>query len=96
MITLARFVIRPTDDGRGDLILGALFKQQRPDLLRPGLVYEIREVMDTMVLTSVGDAAIGRNTKDSLMPHIHWLGTPDQILTSGGAHLLTREEYARR
>lgn len=92
MTPLARLLVRPTEDGRGDLILGVMFKKQVPDLLRPGLVYEVREVLGAAAIVSLGEAAIGRDAGASLIPGIHWLGTPDQILTTR-YWPLTRSEY---
>ena len=45
MKALARFAIRPADDGYtlGDLILGAMFREQDTSLLKPNHVYEIRD-----------------------------------------------------
>jgi hypothetical protein len=55
----ARFVIRPAGlPGQGDLLLGAMFVMQNKQLLRPGIVYEIREILDELVIVPLGPAAI--------------------------------------
>lgn len=96
MRTLGRFVIRPREEhGPGDLILGALFKHQNPDLLRPGLVYELRDVLDTLTIYPVGPTAIGHNRQTSRLTS-NWMHDVSAILdVEQGQHLLTIAEYAK-
>jgi hypothetical protein len=93
MKTLARFTIRPHEDGKGDLILGALYKAQNADLLKPGVIYEIREVMGELQIVDVGASAIRLNM--NLGPiHVCWQHSVDYILSvSGKVHLLTENEF---
>ena len=95
MKTLARFVIRPTDDGRGDLILGAMMKAQSASFLRPGVVYEIREILDMLTIKAVGETAIGVDARDSNIPYVHWSASADQILCYGSQFILTKDEYRK-
>lgn len=97
MKTLARFVVRPTMDGRGDMILGVMFKEQIPDVLAPNRVYEIREVMGVATLVDVGPSAIGDQPKDSLIPGVSWWSPAGDIPElSGGQFILTRDEITQR
>ena len=88
MDTLGRFVVRPQDGG--DLILGSMYKHQIG--LLPGHIYEIREVLDELVLVDVGKAAIGMTQKDSkITPNWGW--DANKILECGGnRYLLTEKE----
>lgn len=104
MKTLARFAIRPADDNysTGDLILGALYKEQDNTLLKPNNVYEIREVLGVLTLVDMGESAMGlypSQSKDQsfrrgLVPHSGWISDVGYILgVSSGQHLVTRQEY---
>lgn len=96
MKTLARIVIRPNDDGRGDLILGAMMKAQNHDLLAPGMVYEIRECMGDLTISPVGEAAIGMTNKDTHLADHNWCQSVDNILdTSGGRFIMTKDEVKK-
>lgn len=95
MKTLARFVIRPVNknDGPGDLILGTMFKAQDPELLKPGVVYEIQVIMDALIIRPVGPAAIGYDINTTYVPSCSWMHSVDHILEiAQGRHLLTRKE----
>lgn len=96
MQTLARFVIRPNEQGQGDLVLGAMFKAQNAELLSPNKVYEIREVVGTLMIVPVGDAHIANNKRPADDAHgICWGNDISYILDVGnGRHLLTVEETA--
>lgn len=106
MRALARFVIRPADDSMatGDAIIGAMFREQDPDFLRPNQVYEIREVLDTLVIVPVGESMMGmyppEATADvkskSLISGTGWINELSWIMgVGGGYHLVTREEWQR-
>jgi hypothetical protein len=93
MKTLARFVCRPTKDGRGDVILGVMFKDQNPDVLAPNRIYEIREIMGVATLVDVGEAAITDNPNTSLLPGCTWFSPFGDIPElSAGRFILTRDE----
>ena len=92
MQSLARFVIRPADGDKGDLLLGAMLKEQQPDLLRPGVVYEIREIFGVLTIAPIGEAAIGPR-RDTSMVGVNWAQDVSHLLNSAnGQYLLTREE----
>lgn len=92
-LTVGRFTIRPTTDGRGDLILGVMFKTQDGIELRAGHVYELREVLGVTTIVDVGPSAIALLPKDSYLPSTSWMNSVDDILgCSGGRFVLTREE----
>ena len=106
MKTLARFAIRPADNGytRGDLILGAMFKEQDTDLLKPNHVYEIREVLGVLTLVDVGESAMGMYPAEcktdtplkGMVSHAGWCSEVGYVLSvGGGRHLVTREECQR-
>lgn len=75
--TLARFVIRPSTKGQGDLLLGVMIKTS--GVLKPDRVYELREVMGVAVLVDVGPSAIRTDPKKSLL-HCSWAWTVNDIL----------------
>jgi hypothetical protein len=96
MRTLARFTIRPADESpdKGNLIIGALFKQQSP-LLAPGRIYEVRLVLGEMVIADVGPAAIEQSGQG--LVGACWNQDVNQILSvTQGAYLLTRSEAYNR
>jgi hypothetical protein len=106
MRALARFVIRPTDDNMttGDAIIGAMLREQDPDFLRPNQVYEIREVLDVLVIVPVGESMMGmyppEATADvkskSLISSTGWVNELGWVIDVGsGYHLVTREEWQR-
>ncbi len=87
---VSRFTLRP--DG---LVLGALFKDQPAGLLKPGVIYEIREVLGVLTIVEVGPAAIGHDRRDS-MTGVHWCNEVGFILNVGrGEHLLTQDEWTQ-
>ena len=97
---LARFVVRPQDGApegaRGNLLLGAMMKGPATDLLRPGTVYAIREVLGTLVIEPVGDAAIALDRSRSAVA-VCWGNGIDAILDgASGSFLLTHGEAAPR
>lgn len=93
MKTFGRFVIRPAADGvRGDLILGAMFKDQEDCPLKPGTIYEIRTWGGEIILKPVGEAAIG-DTREQSAVNVCWGSSIDRILDAGwGPHLMTKVE----
>lgn len=96
MKTLARFVVRPaSSEGKtpqGDLLLGSMMFNQKSDLLRPGEIHEIREVMGTLMLMPLGKAAIGMKRSDSSLG-VCWGNDVNQIITvAPGRFLLTKAE----
>ena len=105
MKTLARFAIRPADNGytRGDLILGAMFKEQDTDLLKPNHVYEIREILGVLTLVDMGESAMGmyppQAQLDSPLRGLvspGWCSEVGYVLGAGGGqHLVTRSEKER-
>ena len=106
MKALARFAIRPADDGytQGDLILGAMFREQDTSLLKPNHVYEIREVLGVLTLVDMGESAMGTYPANAtttsplkgMVPHTGWCSEVGYILeVSQGAHLVTRDEIQR-
>jgi hypothetical protein len=103
MKTLARFVIRPADSqySKGDLILGAMFKEQDTNLLKPNYVYEIREILDTLTIVNMGESAMGMYPIEAqldsplrgMVSHVGWCSEVSYILSvGGGQHLVTRTE----
>lgn len=94
-MTVARFTVRPTKGGRGDLILGAMFKHQG-DTIKPGRIYELREILETIVLVDIGPAAISDDPKTSYTREVSWGNDVNYILDMGSGHLLTVGEAAHR
>ena len=102
MKTLARFVIRPADNGytRGDLILGAMLQEQDTELLKPNHIYEICEVLGVLTLVDMGESAMGMYPPQAqLDSHLRGLVSPGwcsevgYVLSAGGGqHLVTRSE----
>ena len=75
-----------------------MFKTQNSDLLKPGIVYEIREVMDTLVIVPVGPSLLSasRTSPDAgdTLYGVSWSNDVSYILECVGKHLiLTRDEY---
>jgi hypothetical protein len=87
---LGRFVIRPRADGKGDLILGALAQSQGSHL-KPGVVYEFREILDSLLIVEIGSAAIAREREKNFP--VSWANDINTILETGKYHLLTKGEY---
>ena len=105
MKSLARFAIRPADDTyqKGDMIIGALFKEQDATLLKPNHVYEIQEIMGVLTLVDMGESAMGMYPVEAktCSPAKGWV-TPGwcseigHLLSVGqGNHLITRDEIQR-
>lgn len=94
MNLLARFTVRPTDknDGPGDLVIGVMLKKQN-NLLRPGRIYQISDIMDTLMIKDVGPSAIGYDRNYSCI-EVNWMHSIEQILCSGH-WLLTANEYSK-
>lgn len=96
MKVIARFVTRPTGkDGKGppDLILGAAFKGAESHI-KAGKIYEIRELLDELIVVEVGPAAIGWTHKTSLIGKVSWTNDVNYILEmSRRHHLLTVAEF---
>lgn len=106
MKPLARFAIRPADDAyaTGDLILGAMFRDQSSGLLKPNHVYEIREVLGVLTLVEVGESAMGMYPSNAtttsplkgMVPLVGWCSEIGYVLSVGqGQHLVTRDEFRR-
>ena len=105
MQTLARFAIRPADNqyDKGDLILGAMFREQDTSLLKPNHVYEIQEVLGVLTLVDMGESAMGMYPPGAqLDSHLRGLAYPgwcsdvSHVLGAGGGqHLVTRSEKER-
>jgi hypothetical protein len=106
MRTLARFAIRPADDtyAKGDLILGAMFREQDTNLLKPNHVYEIREILGVLTLVEVGESAMGMYPAEAhinsslrgMVSHAGWCSEVGYVLSAGGGqHLVTRSEKER-
>jgi hypothetical protein len=105
MQALARFAIRPADDGytSGDLILGAMFRDQSSGLLNPNHVYEVREVLGVLTLVEVGESAMGMYPPESTakgkskgLVGPGWCSEVGHLLdVSCGRHLVTCEEIQR-
>jgi hypothetical protein len=94
--SLGRIVARPTSDGQPDLILGACFKNQPEDGLRPGRVYELRSVFGEFQLVDLGPSALGETAEDSAILNANWHGSADHILDVAGKHLtLTKAEFVQ-
>ncbi len=97
MKPLARFVIRPDSKGKGDLIIGAMFKAQDANLLKPGVVYQVEESMGELVIRPVGEPALGESPSKSYIPEVSWMNSADHILEcSSGGYIMTRDEYKAR
>jgi hypothetical protein len=95
MEVLGRFVIRPKGDGKGDLILGALTTAQG-EFLKPGVIYQFKEILGTLMVVELGPAAIGDKVVPDkpvtrLMP-VSWMSDVGIILNCGNRHLLTKSE----
>lgn len=92
MTSQARFVCRPLPDGRGDLILGAMTKSQN-GLLKPGMIYEIVDVLGELVLKEIGPAAIKAGGESLRAVGASWSNEFGHIPTlTGGRYLLTQNE----
>ena len=94
MKKIARFVLRDDPNEPACLILGAAIN---PSPLKPGYVYEITEILDTLTIREVGPSAINGYMNDPGSPdrpYITWGHSVDDILISGtGWHLMTPEEW---
>ncbi len=96
MNKIGRIVIRPAFDneGRGDLIIGGLMKNQAASPLKAGHVYEISTFDGAIILTDKGPSAISRNAKDQILPHGHWLTEIGQLLAILGKRILQTKDEA--
>ena len=93
MKTLARFVVRPAQNGKGDLILGVMFKDQNPEVLAPNRIYEVREIMGVATLVDMGEAAITDNPQTTMLSGCSWWSPAGDIPElSGGRFILTKDE----
>lgn len=96
--TIARFATRGTElDGTGavDLILGAAMKTN--NVLKPNTIYEIREILGSLVVVEIGlsAAVVEPNTADK--PNNIWACGIDMVLTCyRDRWLLTLDEWKRR
>lgn len=95
MKTIARMVTRLQGEGDG-LILAVAMKGH--DFFEPNTVYEIVEVMDTVVIRKLGISAIaatGETYRDSPLRQ-HWAGDVGDIMSHCGPYLyLTRDEVVK-
>jgi hypothetical protein len=91
MQTIARLVTRSARvDGKVDLIIGSATKGET--YLKPNTIYEIREVLDELMIVEVGPSAIQDPGEPSPLA-VSWANTVNEILTNcSGAHLLTVKE----
>lgn len=105
MEILARFTIRPAADdySRGDLILGAMFNRQDTPL-KSNRVYEIREILDTLVIVNIGESVMGmypaeskvEDSRRGLVSNIGWCSEVGNLLDVGrGVHLISRDEWRK-
>lgn len=94
MKTIARFITRPNSpkkDAQVDLIVGACFSSQTD--LKPGKVYEIREIMGELQIVEVGDSVVSFKKKDNITG-CNWYWSIHDIMAHLGKYLwLTRKEY---
>lgn len=89
-----RFVVRPTQDGKGDLIVGSMYRCQK--LIKPGVVYQINNILDTLVIKELGTSVMGQVAIPSNQTGIGvgWLNDVNSILSFADKHwILTRHEY---
>lgn len=89
-----RFTVRPNGHGQGDLIIGTLYRSQK--LLKPGIVYELSNILDTLTIKECGVSVLG----DKLVPAtktgigVSWYNDVNSILSFAGKYwMLTRQEY---
>ena len=86
MKTIMRFALRDEGTGRPDsLVLGKMLNQT--NLLKSGVVYEMRDVLGEIMITPIGKASTAEN------PVSYWAGDVNSNVTSGD-HLLTEEEFS--
>ncbi len=85
MNILGRFIVRPEGDG-SRLMVGMMIPGN--GVIRPGVVYELREVLGEVVLKEVGEPHMDKR---------NW-GREIGVVITGmdGTHLMTTEEYEER
>jgi hypothetical protein len=89
MLTLARVVTRPSNDGgtECDLIVGTMMRGMA-SRLKPNFIYEIRECLGVLSLVEVGESLISPvAVKDSPIG-ITWCQTFDAVVMQAGKYLL--------
>lgn len=86
----ARFVTRCD----GTIFIGTLSKNS---LLKPDIVYEIRDILDTLTIKEIGTSIIPSSTKDKTKGKIEeptWGSSIGHIMESLGKYLfLSTKEY---
>lgn len=89
---VARLVTRIAgDDGTTtDLALMGVFRGQTA--LKPGRIYEIRDIFGDLQIVDVGPSAIGRECADSMLPDLNWGRSVGELVRDNHIYL-TREEY---
>src|SRR5690349_6532030 len=89
-----RLTVRP--GGKGMLVMGAVIAN---DILQPGRVYELFDVLGEPLIKDIGPSAVKLSMQDYITenlpnPGVCWSNEAGHVLQcGGGAHLLTEEEY---
>ena len=93
MRPIARIVIRGADENDG-LIVGAALKGSR-DVLKPGMVYELWEILGETVIKEIGKTCIGQTVHDpDCMYGACWGQDIGHLLRCAGKYLMvTQDEY---
>lgn len=82
-----RFSIR-TD---GQLVLGKILAGS--DMLKPGHVYEVREMLDTLIIRDLGPSAASKPGTSGGTASM-WQARDANDMAKSGMHLYTPEEWA--
>lgn len=95
MRTVARFVTRPTGDGRSDIILGALMAHQEGDL-KPNTVYEIYDCLGVLGIREVGESLVSEKSVSDSPIRVTWCQQYQDVGIQAGKYLLiSRQEYEK-
>ena len=79
----ARIIVIPDERG---LLLGKSFG----NILRPGILYQINNILDELVISQLGKTAMRKDARHGLPPN--WCNDASDIIESG-KHLYTEEEW---
>lgn len=89
MKPVARFAVR---EGDGKLILGVnLVGHGSP--LKPGVVYQVEDVLGELVIREIGPCAIGPTINTPDKSHDSCWGHKAGMIIAYGYHLMTEGEY---
>lgn len=89
---VARFIIRPTEDNKADIILGVMYNSDAAqNQLKPNVIYEIQDIMGELVVVEVGDSELKLEVNRTGVTWNHAVG--DIIDVAGKYIFLTGREF---